>query len=225
MAHPKTSRFRNVPIGWLITILVALAMLLCGAYLLYPSLHARYLFSELETLQLGRSTFEDAERLARKISAEPYGACDRSYCEWDKRIDNAYLPRWWRGSSGVGFSVSFTVKDSLVVRKDTGFGIGLLGSIHPSQVELEEQEHWGRVPTREPVQAGWYTTEKFRYYWFQIRMTPKASAADRHRYTAFNYSCFWKYQGCKDARELLPTAAHFPSEQDERESSRGTNQQ
>ncbi len=121
--------------------LVGLAILLCGALLLYPSLHARYLFKQLETLQLGRSTFKDADRLARKIHAEPYGACDRSYCEWDKQIDNASLPRWWRGSSGVGFSVSFTVKDSLVVRKDTGFGIGLLGSIHPSQVELEEQEH------------------------------------------------------------------------------------
>lgn len=146
MAHLKISRFRNVPIAWLIAILVVLAILLCGAYLLYPSLHARYLFSELETLQLGRSTFEDAERLASKIHAEPYGACDRAYCEWNRQIDNGSLPRWWRGS-GVGFSVSFTVKDSLVVRKDTGFGIELLGSIHPSQVGLEEQEHWGRGPT------------------------------------------------------------------------------
>lgn len=209
MARPI--RFRNVPVGWLIAIVVVLTILLCSAYLLYPSLHARYLFHELETLQLGHSTFEDAERLARKIHAESYGACDHSYCEWDKQIDNASLPRWWRGS-GVDFSVSFTVKDSLLVRKDTGFGIGLLGSIHPSQVELEEQEHWGRVPIPEPVKAGWGTSEKFRYYLFKVYMTPKASAEDRRRYTAFNYSCFWKYQGCKDARELLPTADPFPSE-------------
>lgn len=212
MAHPKTFRFRSVPIGWLIASLVGLAILLCGAVLLYPSLHARYLFNQLETLQLGRSTFEDAERVARKIHAEPYGACDRSYCEWDKQVDNASLPRWWRGSTGIGFSVSFTVKDSRVVRKDTGFGIGLLGSIHPSQVELEEQEHWGRVPIPEPIKTGWQTTEKFRYYLFKVYMTPKASAEDRRRYTAFKYSCLWKYQGCRDARELLPTADPFPSE-------------
>ena len=227
MAHPKTSRFRNVPIGWLIASLVGLAILLCGAYLLYPALHARYLFSELETLQLGHSTFEDAERLARKIHAQPYPPdepCDRSKCEWDKQIDNASLPHWWRGS-GVGFSVTFDVKDSLVVRKDTGFGIGLRGSFHPSTVGLEEQEHWGRVPYREPVQTGWYSSEKFRYYRFVVYMTPKATAEDRRRYTAFNYSCFWKYQGCKDARELLPTADPFPPEQDEWESSRGTKQQ
>jgi hypothetical protein len=83
MAHPKTSRFSSVPIGWLIAILVGLAILLCSAYLLYPSLHARYLFSELETLQLGHSTFDDAERLAKKIHAKPNGDCDRSKCEWD----------------------------------------------------------------------------------------------------------------------------------------------
>ena len=114
--------------------------------------------------------------------------------------------------SGVGFSVTFDVKDSLVVRKDTGFGIGLRGSFHPSVVDLEEQEHWGRVPIPEPVKAGWGTTEKFRYYLFKVYMTPKASAEDRRRYTAFSYSCFWKYQGCKDARELLPTADPFPSD-------------
>jgi hypothetical protein len=209
MAHPKTSRFRNVPIGWRIAILLVLAILLCGAYLVYPSLHARYLFSELETLQLGHSTFEDAERLARKIHAEPYGACDRSKCEWDEQIDNARLPLWWRGS-GETFSVTFDVKDSLLVRKNTGFGIGSRGSFHPSSVDLEEREHWGRVPIPEPVKTGWGTTEKFRYYLFKVYMTPQASVADRRRYTSFNYSCFWKYKGCTDARGLLPTADPFP---------------
>jgi hypothetical protein len=209
MAHLKISRFLNTSTGWRVAPLLALPILLCGAYLLYPSMHARYLFNELETLQLGHSNFEDAERLARKIHAEPYDTCNRSKCEWDKRIDNARIPLWWRGS-GESFSVSFSVQDSLVARKDIGFGIGLVGSIHPSMVELEEQEHWGRTNTREPVQAGWYTTDKFRYYWFQVRMTPKASAEDRRRYTAFNYSCFWKYKGCRDARDLLPTADPFP---------------
>jgi hypothetical protein len=214
MARAKISQFHKVPIGWLIASLVVLTILLCGGYLLFPSLHARYLFNQLETLQLGHSTFEDAGRLARKIDAHPYPPnepCNPTKCEWVKRIDNAYLPLWWRGA-GEGFSVVFDVKDALVVRKDTGFGIGTLEAIHPSQVDLEEQEHWGRVPIPEPVKAGWGTSEKFRYYQFVVYMTPKASVEDRRRYTAFNYSCFWKYQGCKDARELLPTADPFPSD-------------
>ena len=209
MAHLKIFRFRSVPAGWLIALPAALSLLLGAAYLLRPAIYAHYLFNELETLQLGHSTFEDAERLARKIHANPSDACDRSKCEWDKKIDNAYLPLWWRGA-GESFVVAFDVKDSLVVRKNTGFGIATLESFHPSQVGLIEQEHWGRSNTREPVQAGWGTSEKFRYYDFVAYMTPKASVEDRHRYTAFNYGCFWKYQGCKDARELLPTADPFP---------------
>jgi len=186
-------------------------MSLCVAYLLRPSICARYLFSQLETLQLGHSTFEDAERLARKIHAKPYGDCDRSKCEWDKRIDNAYLSLWWRGG-GESFVVAFDVKDSLVVRKNTGFGIGTLESFHLSQVGLIEQQHWGRMHTPEPVATGWGSSEKFRYYQFVVYMTPEASAEARRRYTAFNYSCFWKYKGCKDARDLLPTADPFPAD-------------
>jgi len=88
--------------------LVALLIVLFGAYLLRPTIRARYLFNELETLQLGHSTFDDAQRLATKIHAKPdrYRACDRSECMWIARIDNARIPAWWRGS-GEAFAVSF----------------------------------------------------------------------------------------------------------------------
>ena len=148
-----------------ITSLSALFFVLAGAWLLYPALHARYLVHELNTLQLNRSTFGDAKHLAEKIGAVPTGPCDRANCEWEKRIDNASLPRWWRGS-GVGFVVSFNVKQSVVTRKNTGFGVGPVGSFYPSQVGLEEQEDWGSGNTRIPVQAGWYSTDLYRYYSF-----------------------------------------------------------
>jgi hypothetical protein len=209
MAHLKISRFRNVSVSWLIVSLLALLIVPCGIYLLRPPIRAGYLFHELETLQPGQSTFEDAERLARKIHAKPNVPCSRSACTWAVEIDNAHLPRWWRGNGEV-FAVAFSVKDSVIMRKYAGFGTGTDASFTPSHVSIEEQEHWGRGNTREPVQTGWYTTKLFRYYWFTVRMTPKASAEDRRRYTAFNYSCFWKYKGCRDARDLLPTADRFP---------------
>ena len=65
---------------WLIVCLLTLLTVMSGAWLLGPSLRARYLFNEVAGLQLGRSTSEDAERLARKIHAEPYGDCDRLRC-------------------------------------------------------------------------------------------------------------------------------------------------
>lgn len=212
MAHPKIFRSRKVSIGWWIVCLLIILPLLCSAYLLRPTIRARYLLSKLETLQLGRSTFEDAQRLAKQIGAKPtrFGPCNRSECEWDTRMDNSELPRWWRGS-GEAFVVSFNVKDSIVVRKNTGYGIGKeTDTFFPSQVSLQEQEHWRGAPRLEPVAAGWGPSELYRYYMFQIYMTPKASAEDRRRYTSFNFNCFWKYKGCKDARELLPTADPLP---------------
>ncbi len=209
MDTPQISPTRNRRIARLLVSLLALLILLCGGHLLSLSSRVHFLLSELETLRLGQSTFEDAERLAKKIRAEPYGACDRSKCEWDKRIDNAWLPRWWRGS-GETFSVSFSVQDSIVVRKNTAYGVGIDGSFHPSVVDVEEQEQWGRLNLRVPIQTGWNSTDWYPYYGFNVWMTPKASAEDRRRYTSFNFNCFWKYKGCKDARELLPTADPYP---------------
>jgi hypothetical protein len=126
-------------------------------------------------------------------------------------MDNTELPQWWRGL-GEAFVVAFDVKNSVVVRKNTGFGIGRSDEFSPSSIGLIEQENWGRGNTPEPVAAGWSTSELYRYYEFTVYMTPKAAAADRRRYTSFNFNCFWKYKGCKDARELLPTAGPFPDD-------------
>ena len=93
-----------------------------------------------------------------------------------------------------------------MVHKSTAYGIGVDGSFHPSMVTFEEQEHWPQRNAREPVETGWGSSDWYRYYQFGVRMTPKASAEDRRRYTSFNFNCFWKYKGCTDARDLLPTA-------------------
>ena len=50
MGTKQISRFRIALIGGLIVFVLAV---LCGAYLLRPSLRARYLFHELEPLQVG----------------------------------------------------------------------------------------------------------------------------------------------------------------------------
>jgi hypothetical protein len=213
MANQRALIYRKVSTSWLIVTLLVLLISVCGAYLLRPSIRARYLLNELDTLQLGHSTFDDAQRLAAKIHAkpDPYRACDRSECMWIARIDNARIPAWWRGS-GEAFAVSFSVKDSLVVHKSTAYGIGLDGLFHPSMVTFEEQEHWPSRNAREPLETGWGSSDWYPYYQFGVRITPKVSVEDRRRYTSFNFNCFWKYKGCKDARELLPTADPSPSD-------------
>jgi hypothetical protein len=186
--------------------------MLCCAYLFFPAVRARYLFSRLETLRLGSSTFDDAKRIATQIGAKSSVPCGPSDCEWSKRIDNAQLPRWWRGSGEV-FAVAFDVKDSVVSRKTTGFGIEGSGinEFSPSSVGFTEvDEHWLRDRPTEPIVAGWATSELFRYYQFDVRITPRVTANDRKRYSAFDYGCLWRFHGCKDARGLLPAADPFP---------------
>lgn len=224
MAHLKISRFHSVSAGWLIVSSLALLLLLCSACLLYPSLRARYLFHELESLQVGHSTFEDAQRLAEKLGAKPdnHSPCDPSYCFWLVVVNNAWLPQWWRGS-GVTFVITFDVKGSIVVNKGVGYDIGINPQAFiPSQVMVVVKESWSR-PMRDyiepPTQKGWRVSyfEKHGHRenvstTFEVRLTPRSSAEDWRRYTAFNYSCFWKYKGCRDGRELLPAADPLPDE-------------
>lgn len=126
MEHLRTCHLISKKAKWWSASLPVLALLLCCAYLMYLPLRARYLFSRLEALQVGHSSFEDAQRLARKIGAKPSDLthCDPSYCYWSVNVDNARLPRWWRGS-GATFSVNFEVKGSTVDYKGAWYVIGV----------------------------------------------------------------------------------------------------
>ncbi|CAN5661966.1 hypothetical protein BH10ACI4_BH10ACI4_26430 [soil metagenome] len=217
MAHLRFSRLSRRSVAGLSMSLLVLLILLWGSCLLRPAIRARYFVRQLEWLQVGHSTFEDAQRLAKKLGAKPEGNCDRSYCFWDIVVNNARLPQWWRGS-GVTFVITFNVSESVVVHKGAGVDIGLDPNLFtPSKVLVVVKESWTRLVSEPPTQKGWGTSYFENHGHrenvstkFEVHMTPRSSAEDWRRYTAFNYSCFWKYKGCRDARDLLPTADPFP---------------
>jgi uncharacterized protein (UPF0548 family) len=225
------SRFNKI-VGYRLGVgLFTLVLLLGGVYLVYPSLRARYLFHELGALQVGHSSFEDAQRLAKRLGATPITLtpCNQSYCYWSSEyVSNARLPKWWRGS-GVTFAIDFEVKDSVVRYKGAWYGIGILNIdsnyVPVSSVSVGVQEKWiftrapNRVIVEPPTSKGWGINylerngnREIASTKFQVNMTPRSSVEDWQRYTAFNYSCFWKYKGCKDAKDLLPTADPFPDD-------------
>ncbi len=140
----QLSRFRSLAVVRLIAAALCLPILLCGSLLFHPSIRARYIFRQLESLQVGHSTFEDAQRLAQKLGAKPYGSCDRSYCFWTADVNNARLPQWWRGS-GVTFAIDFEVKDSLVAYKGAWYAIGTDPySFSPSPASAGSKGKWSR---------------------------------------------------------------------------------
>ena len=175
---------------------------------------ARSLLVNLRTLEPGRSTFEDAERVAKLMSATPSGfvPCNHVYCEWVSQIDNSKIPRWWRGR-GETFGGVIRVKDSTVELIGAGFTIGVLGkeSVDRS-AGFQEQENWGRRNLPVPIAAGWSSSDVYLYRHFGVYMTTKASAEDKRRYAAFNFNCFWKYKGCADGRELMPISTTYRAE-------------
>jgi len=235
MVHLRMFRLINISTKWSAACLPALVLLLCCAYLLYLPLRARYLLNRLEAVQVSHSSFEDAQRLAQEIGAKPsdLGPCDRSYCYWSAEVNNARLPQWWRGL-GVTFAVNFAVKDSLVEYKGAWYAIGVAQDAIevdpyrsiPSSVSAGVKEKWlrqrdgDRIVEEPPTGKGWDISyfekngsRELANARFVVRMTPRSPAEDWQRYTAFNYSCLWKYEGCRDVRELLPTADPLSSEQ------------
>jgi hypothetical protein len=202
----RTSRLR-IAIAWSLIAFTFLVFSL--TYLFYPAVRARSLFGQVERLELGQTNYEDAEALAQRIGATPtpYGPCSRSDCEWVAEVDNAKLPRWWRGA-GEAFRAVFEVKESKVVRKSFGYGICTLADgPFTSSVGLTEREHWYRQHRPVSVEAGWYSTDRYPYWQFRVNMIPGASVQDSRLYTVYNYRCMWKFRGGKNGRELLPVAA------------------
>lgn len=110
---------------WLVPTLI-IGLLLCSVTLLYPLLYARYLLHELNDLQLNRSTFEDAQKFAKKMGAPEadWAKCTPAECRWYKSTDNALLPKWYRGK-GVTFAITFMAKGSLVTDKGVEYSIGV----------------------------------------------------------------------------------------------------
>lgn len=224
---------------WLVPLIVV-GFLIGWATLLYPSLHARYLVYELKDLQLDHSTFEDAQKFAKKIGAAPFGECTHAECRWYKFTDNARLPHWYRGK-GVTFGIVFTAKDSIVTDKGVDYQIGADPStvdeayigrpgVYVSQTESwfkwqkekqrELQEKLHKKPTdyvELPVSKGWekiwYDKDgKIAVDRFAVYISPKSESIpeDWRTYTAFNYGCFWKYKGCSYGKDSLPIADPYP---------------
>jgi hypothetical protein len=108
MDHPRTSKFNKFsPAGG--TSFLILGLLLVMGFELAPMIRTRRLLVEFSKLELERASFEEAQNVAKRSHAIPYGPCDPFACEWDIKVDNSVLPRWWRGS-GETFAFSFSVK-------------------------------------------------------------------------------------------------------------------
>lgn len=179
---------------------VILAGTVTCTWLLCPTVRAHKVLSSISDLQVDRSTFDDSRKVAASIGAIPSNACSPADCLWYIRIDNVAIPRIWRRRE-VSFSAEFQVRNAVLSERNFSMQVGTGQNV--PLAEVEEQEHWRITP--EPVFVTTQTTDGNPHYRVSVKLTPAAPPDVRRRYLSFNLNCLWKYGGCEDARDLLPT--------------------
>jgi hypothetical protein len=221
-------------------LLLITGFVLCCGPLLYPSVHARYLLHKLQSIQINHSTFEDAQRFAKEVGATPLGECTHIECRWYRFTDNALLPRWYRGRGvnfTIIFTVKDAIVTDKGVEYSIGLGPftaeeAFVGRPRVDVYESESWFTWQAEKRRElhkkspdkfpdyvepPVDKGWQkiwydATGNVAVDYYAVVISPRSTTIpeDWKKYTAFNYSCFWKYRGCGYGKDLLPRTGPYP---------------
>ncbi len=182
-------------------VLVGIAAGAAVSYVLFqPYLRARSLRSEIAALQVGRSSFEEAKRVGNRLGSQGNDPCSPVDCYWTFTTDNFEFPNLWRGE-GARFIAGFRVQDSVVSEQRFMFQIGT--GFKAQTAEFWERETWPHYPKQ--FMVGTETSSDYPHFRSYVNLTPATPADVRERYLSFNLNCLWKYQGCKDAEELLPT--------------------
>jgi hypothetical protein len=191
--------FRKVVLASVLLPLVALAV-----YLFLPTWRAHRLLSQVSSLEVGKSTFADAEKLAGSLHAQATAYCTATECNWYSRTDNSSLPRFWRGE-GAAFTVGFRVQNGVVTERGVLYRVGSGFAASP-YADIEERTSWPDGPPPNPVSVQTQWTAHTPHYSVLVLMVPTVPAETRSKYLGFDFGCMWHYGGCSDAQQLLPAA-------------------
>jgi hypothetical protein len=187
----------------LVGIIALVAMVICAVVFydfLQPYLRARNLLSQISALQVGRSNYLDSQQVGKRLGSLGNDLCIPADCYWTFSVDNFKIPILWRGE-GVRFIGGFRVQSSVVTEQRFMLQIGT--GFDAQTATFWERENWPHYPKQFFVNVE--TTPDHPHFRSYVNLTPATPADLRDRYLSFNLNCLWKYHGCKDAEELLPT--------------------
>ena len=188
----------------LLSYVIASILMMIGFAVVYvlfqPYLRARNLLSQISALRVGESSFNEAKRLGIKLGSQGNDPCLPSDCYWTFEVDNFKLPTLWRGQ-GIRFVAIVRAQDSVVSEQHFELQIGTGFNIQTA--DFWERENWPNFPKQFIV--GTQSAPISPHYRSYVKLTPAIPSDVRERYLAFNLNCLWKYHGCADAKELLPT--------------------
>jgi len=167
---------------------------------------ARAFLKDLASLQLGTSTFSDAQQLARKYGGKPYNGpareptCSVDDCDLSFLFENALKNR--QGERTLSLDAGLTVKNGKVVRKQidltlmtTTWATQFLYTLVDS-VSLADPR--GYHVTISKVQAHGIP------HVLEVRLGPTAPAAVRKSAYSINLSCLTLWHRCDGPNDFIP---------------------
>jgi hypothetical protein len=194
---------------------------------------AEHLFSEVRGLQLGRSTFEDSQRVFRKWhSARDSGPCVPLQCNFEVGLSDFGLGHF---QYFINHRRVLRVYELLggrlsAVRVDVSVRNGIVwGKFFDVRVEVSEREdhvfdslgYWlmGRAGTVESIDTARWPSQSHPQYRIgqpsgceicvevYTIFTPNADPRDIERLTEFGYSCLTRWaHPCRTQGDIMPAA-------------------
>jgi hypothetical protein len=172
-----------------------------------PRDRAEQLVRDLASLRVGKSSFDDAERIAAKHGGRQVassGPCTEEYCELSFSIESALLPRLLLARPTVFSAAVFVGKGKV---RQLAFGLTRGGS-DPDRfcaVHVTEfQDGPEAAEEYKPFSITRRTGVGGRHQTLNVRLTEQASPSDRALAYSLQLSCLNKLGGCADASELAP---------------------
>ena len=124
MAMSTESTFRSGNCLWHLAILTLIAMVpTYGQQRISQAQQAENALSEVSKLVVGQSSYSETKAVGEKIGAAPSAGCSVERCSWIVLIQ-AMSDDASNEKSAVTFSVSLSVKGSILVAKSFAFQIG-----------------------------------------------------------------------------------------------------
>ena len=180
-----------------------IALSACAGFLLLyaPFWHARRFLRDTLTLEVGSSTFLEAERLARKYGGQVIQVgdvpptCSSNSCVFKFAFGNVWLHRLGLAPFTT-FGGEVRVSDNIVVSRELAMAV-------------ERRDYYLEVFSKEAQELKSGTAVRVVQYLklprLGIETTPSAPQEVRVLSHQFSLKCLIRIRGCTSAEELLPS--------------------
>jgi hypothetical protein len=211
-------RFLKALIGSIVVCWVVIGVI-WGLTLRQKS-RAEQFLQQLTNLELGKSTFAEAQQIALKYRGFPWYAdsgdmrctfqrCELRFIFQNKPLTSFHLARY------VELIAVISVKDGIIVGRDVVYARET-GRYFPFQYNVIDRASWNDGPVSNINQTVGLARLKVNDTGIpstvMVRLGPSSTADQRNRAYAFNLSCLARFLDCDDPSAFFPSGIPYRGE-------------